>query len=72
MILCGGYHKMIFSSLTHPLPKPSPRYKRIAQALRSAGLDVNNRDFELIDSLVDAVKTKKVTIVMERRRTPKK
>jgi hypothetical protein len=42
---------MIFSSLTHPIPEPSPRYKLIAEALREMGQDVNDRDFDLIDAI---------------------
>ena len=39
------------TSLTHPIPEPSPRYKLIAEALRECGQDIDDDDFELIDAL---------------------
>jgi hypothetical protein len=42
---------MIFSSLAHPIPKPSSRYKLIAEALRECGQDINDNDYDAIDNL---------------------
>lgn len=39
------------TSLTRPIPEPSPRYKLIAEALREMGQDINDDDFERIDAL---------------------
>ena len=42
---------MIFSSLNQPMLEPCRPYSGIAKAFRKMGINVNDDDFDLIDSL---------------------
>jgi hypothetical protein len=49
---------MLYSSLTHPVPKPASHYKLIATALRKAGVNIANDDYDAIDNLLQKMRTR--------------